>query len=268
MRIEVKVPVLPESVAEATLVNWHKKAGQAVKRDENLIDIETDKVVLELPAPNAGVLAEILKPDGSTVTAQEVIAVIDTEGAAAETAPAPPPAQTAAPKAPTAPAPAPRPAQASAAVSSSSTTALPAARKMMADAEHRSRRRHRNRTRRANHQGRRHRRGRIQDRVAQTRAVTVTRILSGGSLDRKARAGSFRARRTSRAARSDVAIAAACRGASGAIAIDSRHPHDLQRGEHGAGARAAQPATRSASRRSTASSSDSWDFSSRPSFTP
>ncbi len=133
MRIEVKVPVLPESVAEATLVNWHKKAGQAVKRDENLIDIETDKVVLELPAPNAGVLAEILKPDGSTVTAQEVIAVIDTEGAAAETAPASPAAQTAAPKAPTAPAPAPPPAQASAAVSSSSTTALPAARKMMAD---------------------------------------------------------------------------------------------------------------------------------------
>jgi 2-oxoglutarate dehydrogenase E2 component (dihydrolipoamide succinyltransferase) len=133
MRIEVKVPVLPESVAEATLVNWHKKAGQAVKRDENLIDIETDKVVLELPAPNAGVLAEILKPDGSTVTAQEVIAVIDTEGAAAETAPASPAAQTAAPKAPAAPAPAPPPAQASAAVSSSSTTALPAARKMMAD---------------------------------------------------------------------------------------------------------------------------------------
>src|ERR1700680_640869 len=86
MRIEVKVPVLPESVTEATLVSWHKKAGQSVKRDENLIDIETDKVVLELPAPNAGVLAEIRKPDGSTVTAQEVIAVIDTEGKAAEAA--------------------------------------------------------------------------------------------------------------------------------------------------------------------------------------
>src|ERR1700726_3570345 len=86
MRIEVKVPVLPESVAEATLVSWHKKAGQPVKRDENLIDIETDKVVLELPAPDAGVLAEIRKPDGSTVIAQEVIAVIDTEGKAAESA--------------------------------------------------------------------------------------------------------------------------------------------------------------------------------------
>src|ERR1700736_5491119 len=86
MRIEVKVPVLPESVTEATLVSWHKKAGQSVKRDENLIDIETDKVVLELPAPDAGVLAEIRKPDGSTVTAQEVIAVIDTEGKAAEAA--------------------------------------------------------------------------------------------------------------------------------------------------------------------------------------
>src|SRR5438105_6527761 len=80
MRIEVKVPVLPESITEATLVNWHKKAGESVKRDENLIDIETDKVVLELPAPNAGVLLEIRKPDGATVTASEVIAVIDTDG--------------------------------------------------------------------------------------------------------------------------------------------------------------------------------------------
>src|ERR1700736_6529667 len=88
MRIEVKVPVLPESVAEATLVSWHKTAGQSVKRDENLIDVETDKVVLELPAPDAGVLIEIRKPDGSTVTAQEVIAVIDTDGKAAEAAPA------------------------------------------------------------------------------------------------------------------------------------------------------------------------------------
>src|SRR6266550_1352982 len=88
MRIEVRVPVLPESVAEATLVSWHKKAGQSVKRDENLIDVETDKVVLELPAPDAGVLIEIRKPDGSTVTAQEVIAVIDTEGKAAVAAPA------------------------------------------------------------------------------------------------------------------------------------------------------------------------------------
>src|SRR5258708_1199612 len=95
MLIEVKVPVLPESITEATLVNWHKKAGEAVSRDENLIDIETDKVVLELPAPSAGVLTEIRKPDGSTVTAQEVIAVIDTDGkgaaAAAATAAAPAP---------------------------------------------------------------------------------------------------------------------------------------------------------------------------------
>ena len=61
MRVEVKVPQLPESVAEATLVSWHKKAGEAVARDENLIDVETDKVVLELPAPGAGVLVEILQ---------------------------------------------------------------------------------------------------------------------------------------------------------------------------------------------------------------
>jgi 2-oxoglutarate dehydrogenase E2 component (dihydrolipoamide succinyltransferase) len=80
MSIEVKVPVLPESVAEATLVNWHKKVGESVNRDENLVDVETDKVVLELPAPAAGVLTEIRKPDGATVAAQEVIAVIDTAG--------------------------------------------------------------------------------------------------------------------------------------------------------------------------------------------
>ena len=64
MRMEVKVPVLPESVAEATLVNWHKKAGDPVRRDENLVDVETDKVVLELPAPDSGVLTEIRKGDG------------------------------------------------------------------------------------------------------------------------------------------------------------------------------------------------------------
>jgi 2-oxoglutarate dehydrogenase E2 component (dihydrolipoamide succinyltransferase) len=135
MRIEVKVPVLPESVAEATLVSWHRHAGQSVKRDENLIDIETDKVVLELPAPNAGVLVEILKPDGTTVKAQEVIAVIDTEGVATEAAPQSSVAP--APKAPVAPTPAPSqaPAQPSAPARapSLSSTALPAARKMMAD---------------------------------------------------------------------------------------------------------------------------------------
>ena len=78
MIIDVKVPQLSESVAEATLVSWHKKAGEAVARDENLIDIETDKVVLELPAPDSGVLVEIVKGDGDTVVAGEVIARIDT----------------------------------------------------------------------------------------------------------------------------------------------------------------------------------------------
>ena len=91
--LEVKVPQLSESVAEATLLQWHKKAGEAVARDENLIDIETDKVVLELPAPDAGVITEIIKGDGSTVVAGEVIARIDTEAtASAEAAPAAAPA--------------------------------------------------------------------------------------------------------------------------------------------------------------------------------
>ncbi len=80
MLIEVKVPQLSESVSEATLLAWHKKQGEAVKRDENLIDIETDKVVLELPAPADGVLVSVKKGDKSTVVAGEVIATIDTEG--------------------------------------------------------------------------------------------------------------------------------------------------------------------------------------------
>ncbi|HJS39231.1 MAG TPA: 2-oxoglutarate dehydrogenase complex dihydrolipoyllysine-residue succinyltransferase [Burkholderiales bacterium] len=82
MLIEVKVPQLSESVAEATLLSWHKKQGEAVKRDENLIDIETDKVVLELPSPADGVLVSVLKGDKGTVKAGEVIAKIDTEAKA------------------------------------------------------------------------------------------------------------------------------------------------------------------------------------------
>jgi len=124
MRIEVKVPQLPESVAEATLVTWHKKPGDAVKRDENLIDVETDKVVLELPSPGDGVLVELVKPDGSTVTSNEVIAVIDSEGKAGASAPAPAKTAVAAPVAP---------ASQPAAAVVASATALPAARKMMAD---------------------------------------------------------------------------------------------------------------------------------------
>jgi 2-oxoglutarate dehydrogenase E2 component (dihydrolipoamide succinyltransferase) len=92
MLVEVKVPQLSESVAEATLLSWHKKEGEAVKRDDNLIDVETDKVVLELPAPADGVLVKIAKTDGGTVTSGEVIATIDTEAkpSAAPSAPAAP----------------------------------------------------------------------------------------------------------------------------------------------------------------------------------
>ena len=101
MLVEVKVPQLSESVAEATLLAWHKKQGEAVKRDENLIDIETDKVVLELPSPADGVLVSILKGDKGTVRAGEVIAKIDTEAKASTggskiAAPAAPPAAEAA----------------------------------------------------------------------------------------------------------------------------------------------------------------------------
>ncbi len=82
MTIEVRVPQLPESVADATLISWHKKPGDAVARDENLVDLETDKVVLEVPAPAAGVLTAIKLGDGTTVTSGQVLATIE-EGATA-----------------------------------------------------------------------------------------------------------------------------------------------------------------------------------------
>jgi len=137
MRIEVKVPQLPESVAEATLVNWHKKPGEAVKRDENLIDIETDKVVLELPAPGDGVLAEITRPDGSTVTSNDVIAVIETNGKAtaepAKPAAAAEPGKPAATATPATSDSAQATSPAPAAKTGDGAGALPAARKLMAD---------------------------------------------------------------------------------------------------------------------------------------
>src|SRR6476659_7831939 len=98
MSIEVKVPVLPESVSDATIATWHKKAGDTVRRDENLLDLETDKVVLEVPSPVDGVLKELKFKQGDTVTSQQVIAVIE-EGAVAA-APAPAAAATAAKSAP------------------------------------------------------------------------------------------------------------------------------------------------------------------------
>ncbi|QPC30144.1 2-oxoglutarate dehydrogenase complex dihydrolipoyllysine-residue succinyltransferase [Caldimonas thermodepolymerans] len=125
--VEVKVPQLSESVAEATLLQWKKKAGEAVSADEILIEIETDKVVLEVPAPSAGVLTEIVVDDGGTVTSDQVIAKIDTEATAGAAAPAPAPAPAAA-------APAPAPAAAAAPASASKAgVAMPAAAKLLAD---------------------------------------------------------------------------------------------------------------------------------------
>jgi 2-oxoglutarate dehydrogenase E2 component (dihydrolipoamide succinyltransferase) len=114
MIIEVKVPQLSESVAEATLSTWHIKEGDAVTRDQNLIDIETDKVVLELPAPDSGVIVKIIKNNGELVASGEVIAQIDTEAKGAVAAPA-----------------AAKPAAAPAPAAAASATAMPAARKIM-----------------------------------------------------------------------------------------------------------------------------------------
>src|SRR5688572_8790837 len=77
MTIEIKVPQLPESIADATVSTWHKKEGDSVTRDENIVDLETDKVMLEVPAPQNGILKKIIKNTGSTVKAQEVLAVIE-----------------------------------------------------------------------------------------------------------------------------------------------------------------------------------------------
>ena len=129
--VEVKVPQLSESVAEATLLQWKKKVGDAVAVDEILIDVETDKVVLEVPAPSAGVIVEIIEPDGTTVAAEQLIARIDTEGVAGAAAPvAPVAAAMAAASAASAPA-------AAVAVAATSNSmagvAMPAAAKLMAD---------------------------------------------------------------------------------------------------------------------------------------
>jgi 2-oxoglutarate dehydrogenase E2 component (dihydrolipoamide succinyltransferase) len=139
--VEVKVPQLSESVAEATLLQWKKKVGEAVARDEVIVEIETDKVVLEVPAPEAGVLTQIARPDGSTVVAEELIATIDTAAGAAAAAavvaaapkasPAPSQSQSPAPSPVTSPAVA---ATASAATATSAAgIAMPAAAKLLAD---------------------------------------------------------------------------------------------------------------------------------------
>jgi 2-oxoglutarate dehydrogenase E2 component (dihydrolipoamide succinyltransferase) len=125
--VEVKVPQLSESVAEATLLQWKKKPGEAVAQDEILVEIETDKVVLEVPAPSAGVMADLVAADGATVVADQVIARIDTAaapGAAAAAAPAAAATAAAASAAAAAPA---------ASKSSKADVAMPAAAKLMAD---------------------------------------------------------------------------------------------------------------------------------------
>ncbi len=125
--VEVKVPQFSESVEEGTLISWKKKPGEAVAVDEILIEVETDKVVLEVPAPAAGVLAEVLVADGATVTSEQLLAKIDTEGKAGAAAPA------AAAPAPAAAAPAPA-AAAPAAAAATGGVAMPSAAKLMAEA--------------------------------------------------------------------------------------------------------------------------------------
>ena len=126
--VEVKVPELSESIAEASMLTWKKKAGEAVAVDEILIEIETDKVVLEVPAPSAGVLAEIVQGDGATVVSGQVIARIDSAGVAGAAAPAAVPASVAAQAAPVAAAAAP-----AAASNAKAGVAMPAAAKLLSE---------------------------------------------------------------------------------------------------------------------------------------
>lgn len=126
MLIEVKVPQLSESVSEATLLAWHKKVGELVARDENLIDIETDKVVLELPAPADGVLVKVMVADGGTVKSGDVIATLDTEAKSAAASQAAPPAAVKPAPAAVAPTPAP-----SAAEARQDARLMPSARKIV-----------------------------------------------------------------------------------------------------------------------------------------
>jgi 2-oxoglutarate dehydrogenase E2 component (dihydrolipoamide succinyltransferase) len=116
--VEVKVPQLSESVSEGTLLTWKKKPGEAVAIDEILVEVETDKVVLEVPAPAAGVLAQVIKHDGDIVTAEELIATIDTEAKAGAA-----PAAAAAGAAEVQPAPAAQPQQEAAPATASATAA-------------------------------------------------------------------------------------------------------------------------------------------------
>jgi 2-oxoglutarate dehydrogenase E2 component (dihydrolipoamide succinyltransferase) len=118
MSSEILTPVLPESVADATVVTWHKKVGDAVKLDEVLVEVETDKVVLEVPAAVAGVLAEISQPEGSTVTSGQLLGKIEAGAVATPSAPAP---EAAAP-------------QAAAPAATTEAKAGPAARKAMEEA--------------------------------------------------------------------------------------------------------------------------------------
>ncbi|HEY4082614.1 MAG TPA: 2-oxoglutarate dehydrogenase complex dihydrolipoyllysine-residue succinyltransferase [Burkholderiaceae bacterium] len=123
--VEVKVPQFSESVSEGTLLTWKKKPGDAVTVDETLVEIETDKVVLEVPAPSSGVLAEVVVADGTTVISEQLIAKIDTEGKASAVAPAAAPAAAA-----------PAPAAAAPAAAASATkgdVAMPAAAKLLAE---------------------------------------------------------------------------------------------------------------------------------------
>lgn len=126
MKIEIKVPQLPESVSEAVLLNWHKKVGEFIKREENLIDLETDKVVLELPAPEDGALVEIVGKPGDTVTSGQLIAYLDTSVKPEAAAPAAKAAEPAA-QAPT------QQAAANVVSSTEKVAAMPAAVKVAAD---------------------------------------------------------------------------------------------------------------------------------------
>lgn len=243
--VEVKVPQLSESVSEATMLQWKKKPGEAVAQDEILIEIETDKVVLEVPAPSAGVLAQVIKHDGDIVTADELIAKIDTEAKAGEA----PAAVAAAGDAEVKPAPVAETAAATsapaAAQASAGGAASPAATKILAE-----------KGVSADQVSGSGRDGRITKgdalaaqagapaaapaKPAAAPAPAAARREAVAAASQRTGIGRSVAEGPPGTARADVASACAYRRASARIAANQRHPDDVQRSQHGAGHGSAQ----------------------------
>ena len=248
---EIRVPTLGESVTEATIGKWFKKPGDAVAVDEPLVELETDKVTIEVPAPAAGVLADIAAKDGETVAVGALLGQIKEGAGAARPPPKPADAADARQRARARAAAAPSPPPAA-----GDTPLAPSVRKIAAETGVDPATRRRLRQGRPRHQGRHDGGDRARRRGA-----------DAGRADRRRRAGARAVagrRRRARGAREDDAAAPDHRAAAQGGAEHRRHAHDLQRGRHERGDGICATSTRISSRSATASSSASWASSCAP----